>query len=213
MKITKFGHSCFLIEDKGVRVLFDPGNMSKAQNKVRNIDAIIITHKHSDHMCVESIKKIMANNKSAEIISNAQVAGILAEYDYKVKVVEEGENSKYDLKGMKIEAFGNDHVYIYTGIPTPQNTAYMINNKLFNTGDALINPPKKVDILIFIVTAPWIKLSEILDFIFDVKPRIAIPAHDGNMKDITDYLEKLTKILGDKGILLHNLEINKEYKL
>ena len=51
MKITKFGHSCLLVEEGGARILLDPGKYSILQNNVENVDAIVITHEHQDH-CV-----------------------------------------------------------------------------------------------------------------------------------------------------------------
>ena len=54
MKITKFGHSCLLVEENGVRILFDPGSYSTAQNDVKNIDVVLITHEHSDHVLEEN---------------------------------------------------------------------------------------------------------------------------------------------------------------
>ena len=38
MKITKFGHCCMLVEEKGLRILVDPGNFSTAQNELMDIE-------------------------------------------------------------------------------------------------------------------------------------------------------------------------------
>jgi L-ascorbate metabolism protein UlaG (beta-lactamase superfamily) len=74
MKVTKFGHCCLLIEDNGVRVLTDPGNRSEdRQNDVQNLDAVIITHDHEDHLHIESLEAIMKNNPQAVIITNSTI--------------------------------------------------------------------------------------------------------------------------------------------
>ena len=51
-----------LIEEKEVRVLTDPGTYTTAQNEIKNIDVILITHEHADHLHIESVKKIRENN-------------------------------------------------------------------------------------------------------------------------------------------------------
>ena len=50
MQITKFGQCCLLIEVAGKRILTDPGRFSVSQNDVSNIDIILITHEHADHL-------------------------------------------------------------------------------------------------------------------------------------------------------------------
>jgi len=77
MKVTKFGHCCLLIEEKGLRILTDPGSYSTAQNDIKNIDVILITHEHADHMHIPSLKNCIKNNPKARIITNKGVAKML----------------------------------------------------------------------------------------------------------------------------------------
>ncbi len=70
MKITKFGHCCLLIEEKGVRILTDPGTYSTQQSEVKNIDFVLITHEHADHFHVDSLKALLKNNPQAKVIPN-----------------------------------------------------------------------------------------------------------------------------------------------
>src|SRR4051812_27786091 len=57
MKIKKLGHCCLVIETKGIRIMTDPGNYSTLQADEKNIDIILITHEHTDHLHIESLKK------------------------------------------------------------------------------------------------------------------------------------------------------------
>jgi L-ascorbate metabolism protein UlaG (beta-lactamase superfamily) len=75
MKITKFGHCCLLIDEKSLRILIDPGKYSDGQNSITNIDVVLITHEHQDHLHVDSVKSIIANNPSVRIMTNAGVSG------------------------------------------------------------------------------------------------------------------------------------------
>ena len=56
MKLTKLGHCCLLIEINGIRFLTDPGNYTTAQNEVKNLHCIVISHEHTDHLHIESLK-------------------------------------------------------------------------------------------------------------------------------------------------------------
>ena len=82
MKVTYLGHSCFLVEIKGKRLLFDPfisGNpLAKDIIEVDKIktDYVLISHGHGDH-CLDA-EKIIRDNK-AFVISNNEIVGILNE--------------------------------------------------------------------------------------------------------------------------------------
>jgi len=64
MKVKKFGHCCLLIEEDGVRTLTDPGgytDLDVVVRQSRNIDVILITHEHADHIHVPSLKRLLEN--------------------------------------------------------------------------------------------------------------------------------------------------------
>jgi len=54
MKIKFIGHSCFLLEEEGIKILTDPfisGNpKSKVDRLELNQDLILVTHDHQDHL-------------------------------------------------------------------------------------------------------------------------------------------------------------------
>lgn len=76
MKITKYKQSCFLIESRGSRILVDPGSIDITDDLVDNhwtkINAILVTHKHSDHMHVDAIRKICTRDV-AQLYTGAEV--------------------------------------------------------------------------------------------------------------------------------------------
>ena len=71
MKITFYGHACFLVETGGKRILFDPfvtGNpiaQSVDLNAIR-CDFILLTHGHSDH-CAD-LEQVAQNNPGVTIV-------------------------------------------------------------------------------------------------------------------------------------------------
>jgi len=75
MKFTYYGHSCFLIETGGKKLLFDPfitGNELAKDIDINNIetDYILVSHGHSDHIadCVS-----IAERTQAKVICNWEV--------------------------------------------------------------------------------------------------------------------------------------------
>ena len=211
MKITKFGHSCFLIEEKGVRVLFDPGSYSSSQDNAKNLDTVVITHSHSDHLDRNSLDTIMKANLAAIIVTNTEISNLLKDSTYNIKIVEEGNS--IDIKGLKLEALGNKHYDIYPGVETPQNTGYFVGERLFNPGDNLTAPGRNVEILTFPMIAPWLNVSQMFDYVKSVKPQIAIPLHDGILKNPRMLDGPISEILTKAGIKYMPLELDKEYNL
>ena len=75
-EITYYGHSCFMVELDGVKLLFDPfitGNEAALSIDVSEInpDFILLTHGHQDHILdAEAI----ARQSGATIIANYEIA-------------------------------------------------------------------------------------------------------------------------------------------
>ena len=209
MKITKFGHACLLVEENGVRFLIDPGNYSTAQDEVKNIDVILITHEHQDHVFVDSLKKVLANNPTAKIYTNSAVNAILEKEGIVATVLEHGQS--VTEKGVPVDALGTDHALIYQGLPIAQNTGYFIANRFFYPGDAFTQPGRPVEILALPVTAPWMAVREGVDYALAVKPVFAVPVHDGILKQPAMVYRLPEMVLSQHDIKFFPLEIGKEY--
>ena len=145
MKITKLGHCCLVIEIKGQRFLTDPGAYTTEQNNVQNIDCIVITHEHTDHLHIESLKTVLKNNPGAQVICNSSVGKILDAEKIPYTKIADGETAT--IGGVQIAGHGSKHAPIYRDYEQVENTGYMIDNKLFCSGDAFYKPNVPVDIL------------------------------------------------------------------
>lgn len=212
MKITKLGHCCLLIESKGVRFLTDPGNYTTAQNTQKGIHYVVISHEHTDHLHVDSVKTILANNPDAQIICNAGVGAILAKENIPFIKVSDGES--HDCGGVNVSAHGTAHEIIYKTYEQVENTGYMFDSKLFYPGDAFHKPDMPVDILAFPVTGPWCTIARAVDYALTVKPRVAFPVHDGNLVRQNGITVRLPGIeLPKAGISFVALELGKETEL
>lgn len=176
MKITKLGHCCLLVEENGVRILTDPGGWSTAQSEIKNVDLVLITHEHSDHLHIDSVKKVLQNNPGAVIWTNKAVGKILSEAAIAFELLENGQKNQF--KGVELEGHGDKHAVIYQEFGQVQNTGFMIGDRLFYPGDNLFNPKKSVEILALPVAGPWLKISEAVDYAKEIKPKVAFPVHD-----------------------------------
>ena len=212
MKIKKLGHCCLIVEVNGKRVMTDPGSYTTEEQEIeRNIDLVVITHEHSDHLHVDSLKKILENNPNVIIVTNSGVGKILEGEGIKYEKVEHGQSGEF--AGVPIEAHGDEHAEIYEDFSRVQNTGYFIGQDLFYPGDSFTNPNKKVEILALPVLAPWLKIKESIDYAIELKPRVAFAVHDWNIKN-PSFLNKIPPlVLTKNNIEFRILEINKEEEI
>src|SRR6185312_1799338 len=68
--------------------------------------------------------------------------------------------------------------------PVIDNTSYLIGDadhpaRLMHPGDALFVPGEPVDVLATPAAAPWMKISEAVDYLRAVAPEHAVPIHQG----------------------------------
>ncbi len=198
MKIKKIGHCCLVIETKGIRIMTDPGMYSTAQDEEKNISIVLITHEHADHFHIESVKKVLANNPEARVVTNTAVGKLLAAEGIAHEVLEHGGSMNVD--DILLEGFGEHHAEIYQEFGQVQNTGYFIDDTLFYPGDAFTVPGKPVDILALPVSAPWLKLSEVIAYALAVKPRRAFPVHDAILRSPSMVQGMLVPLLQKEGI-------------
>lgn len=211
MKITKYGHCCLLIEENGVRVLTDPGSYTTTQNQIMNIDVVLITHEHADHLHIGSVKEILKNNPEVLIVTNTSVNELLKKENIlNTKIVEDGESFEY--KGIKLSGYGNTHALIHEEWAKVQNTGYMIGERLYYPADAFHNPKVPIEILALPVAGPWMKISDAIDFAIEINPKKYFAVHDGGLNEygLSPTNRVIPKILADHNISFIPLEIGKE---
>ncbi len=213
MKITKFGHCCLLIEEKGVRVLTDPGAYTTEQNDLKNIDVVLITHEHIDHFHVDSVKKILENNPEAQIITNSSVNALLEKEGITgAQIVEDTQSFEY--KGINFTGFGKEHEEIYKERGRVMNTGYFVADKLYYPGDSFFVPDVKVDVLALPVGGGWLRIRDAINFALTVNPRLVFPVHDIMYNEIGIAITKRhpQDVLKENGINFVTLDLGKEYE-
>jgi L-ascorbate metabolism protein UlaG (beta-lactamase superfamily) len=177
MNITKLGHCALVLEDKGKKMLTDPGNFTiEAQEALTGLDVILISHEHADHMHMDSVKALVKTNPNAKVVSNGAVAKLLKEQGIECVVVGDGQSA--DVAGFKIEGFGKDHAEIYGQMGLVENTGYLVNEGFYFPGDNFHDPERPVTVLALPVAGPWMKISMAIDFAKTIKAKKAFGVHD-----------------------------------
>lgn len=176
MKVTRFEHSCMLIEEKGVRLLTDLGSWN-GQPDVTDLDVVLITHEHPDHFDLGKLKTLLALNPNAQVVTHSGVGALLSEAGIKYQSIEPGDI--LEIQEISIESYGTEHAIIYGDTSPCRNTGYLIAERLFMPGDALHDVPSKpVEILALPTGGPWMKVAEAIDYAKAVHPKYAFPIHD-----------------------------------
>ena len=176
MKITKFVHSCLLVEEAGKTFLFDPGNYSVEEGtlkveSIQSLDYLLITHEHQDHMFTPFIKQLVEKFPGVKIISNQAVADILKMDEIQVST---GEDELIQLEAVP-------HEKIFMG-PAPQNVKITVAEKLTHPGDSYTFG-STASVLALPVQAPWGSTTQAVELVEKLKPQLIVPIHDWHWND------------------------------
>ncbi|MFE9369497.1 MBL fold metallo-hydrolase [Streptomyces sp. NPDC006711] len=182
LKLTKKSHACVRLHKDGRTLVIDPGAFSERDAAV-GADAILVTHEHPDHFDEERLRAGLEANPGAEIWTLRSVAGkISAAFPGRVHTV--GHGDAFEAAGFDLQVHGELHAVIHPDIPRITNIGFLVDGLLFHPGDALTVPDHPVDTLMLPVMAPWNKISEVIEYVREVKPRRAIDIHDALLTDL-----------------------------
>jgi L-ascorbate metabolism protein UlaG (beta-lactamase superfamily) len=177
MKITKFGHACLLLEEGDARILIDPGVFSEGFETLTGLAAILITHSHADHFVADNLVALLKANASARVYADELSAAELAK-DGRLAAEAVYAGDSFEVAGVRVSVEGVDHATIHEDIPTIPNVGYRVGERFFYPGDRFTKPAGPVEILALPLGAPWLKVSEVIDYVLAVAPKVAIPVHD-----------------------------------
>ncbi|OBK14890.1 MBL fold metallo-hydrolase [Mycobacterium asiaticum] len=179
MQLTHFGHSCLLAEFGETKILFDPGSFAHGFEGITGLSAILVTHQHPDHVDVSRLPALLEGNPKAALYADAETTAQLGE---PCRVVHVGD--ELSVGSVTIRAVGGRHAVIHPEIPVIENISYLVGDgehqaRLMHPGDALFVPDEPVDVLATPAAAPWMKISEAVDYLRAVAPERAVPIHQG----------------------------------
>lgn len=207
MKITKFVHSCLLVETDNRVALFDPGSMSYPAfdfNVLSKLDEIFITHIHQDHLDINFLKKVMNSFPEVKITGPKEVVTYLNNQSINAD----------DKESAGVKFFISEHENVKPLFPQPEQIGIHYLDNLTVPGDSHSFKETK-DILALPITAPWGSTIKALNLVLDLQPKEVIPIHDWHWSDVArqQMYDTFEKVLADRNIKFHKVETGRPVEI
>lgn len=206
MKISKYLHSCLLVEDQKKTFLFDPGVFTfqekvLAVNSLSKLDYILITHEHPDHVYLPFVHDLVTKFPDVKIVTNQSIVNIL--HNENIKATDVGDNI--------VQLENAPHEMLWDSKP-PENTLITLSGRLAHPGDSL-HFKTSVEILALPIVAPWGSTTDAVNLALKLKPKVVIPIHDWMYKDIVRQMmyQRFNDFFKSKGITFKGLETGEQY--
>ena len=143
MKITYYGHSCFLVEIGGKRLLFDPfvnGNPLATGLDVNAIrcDYIMVTHAHQDH--IGDLETVAQNNPGALVVGIWEVSAYYSAKGLRTHPTNKGGWWTFDFGRVKMVQAVHSSVFP-DGMPAGEPAGYVVDaadGVLYVAGDTAL---------------------------------------------------------------------------
>src|SRR5436190_5939903 len=174
MKITKYVHSCLLVESGELNVLIDPGRYSWDShllnpNHLPQLSHILFTHDHADHYHEQALRALSQQFPHATIITNNNLAKKIKALNLPNTITTGSEES--------LEIFEAPHAQLPLELPDVLNIGVHIDGKLTHSGDALDIKSTR-EVLALPLTGPFAGLTQTLKQVVELKPKVLLPIHD-----------------------------------
>lgn len=207
MRITHLGHACLLVEMADVRILIDPGTFVDDLDAARDLDAVIVTHRHPDHLDPQRLPGLLAANPDVALLCDPDSVAAFAD----LGIAASAHGARPTRIGeLTITPFGEQHALIHDDLPRITNVGVRLDAdgepSFFHPGDALDAVPGQVDVLAFPLQAPWQRSRDMTAFLRRLDAPHAVPIHDGLLqrRGRELYLGQAAQ-LGSASTRLHDL--------
>ena len=212
MKITFYGHSCFLIETATARLIIDPyltdNPLAAIPAKDVRCDYVLITHGHEDHTA-DALAVAKAND--ATIIANYEIAEYFGAKGAKFHGMNPGGSFQFPFGRVKLTIAHHTSSMnaganpLYMGVPC----GIIIeadNQRLYHAGDTALFMDMQLiargglDLAIIPIGDNYTMGPEdALDALDYLKPRLAVPIHYNTWPVIAQDAEAFALAAGARG--------------
>ncbi len=201
MRVTKFVHSCVLVETAQRVAIFDPGAFSVNAvdiTRIERLDDILITHAHPDHMDAALIKQLTLKFPQAKITGTSEV---------RVALGQAGITSSDQAPEEYVKFFKAPHESVEPIFPQPEENGIHFLDVFTDPGDCHNFKDTKA-VLALPISGPWGSTIKAINLALKLKPKYVIPIHDWHMKDESRlmFYDIFERVLGEQGIKFFKME-------
>ncbi|MFQ6088842.1 MAG: metal-dependent hydrolase [Candidatus Methanofastidiosia archaeon] len=209
IKITYVGHSTFEITGSK-KILFDPYLAKNSEeygfkrligakrdvNQFKDIDFIMITHEHFDHMEVETIKELLKRNDSLVIAPSPVIENLKGEIDEK-NLLKVKAGDELEIEGVRIKITG-----AYHSSKEPVGFLVTLDGVTFyHCGDtSKVDFPQGVDVFFVPIGGTFtMDVEDALKALDLIKPKLTIPMHFDTFSKIEADEERFEREAENRG--------------
>ena len=177
IRVTKIHHACLTIDDGRTRLLLDPGQLGPRPG-LDGIDAVLITHRHSDHFDPDLVEEALRRGIPVWAPGDAldELGGLGARGEDGLHEAVTG--TTLHIGTLPVQVAGNRHAEVHPTLPGPANRAYLIDGRVLVTGDEHPIPPDRLTTLVTPVDAPWLRVADLIRYVRALRPKLVVGVHD-----------------------------------
>jgi len=179
MVITKYEHACVVVSEGDEQLVIDPGIFSNSLPELGDVAAVVLTHQHPDHVDTAKVTRLLAQNPDMVVYAPEDMKAVYPELQ--IEAVKPGDSI---IAGpFTLEFTGGQHATIHPERPVIQNVGVLVNDTVFYPGDSFVESGVKLQVLLAPAAAPWMKISEAIDYIASTQANLVIPTHDAILSE------------------------------
>lgn len=165
-------------------MVIDPGAFSDVAAALAGAAGVLVTHEHADHLDVAAV--VDAARGGVPVHGPAPVVEALLAAGAPLgalHVVAAGD--RFEVGGRDVQVLGHWHELIHADVPRFVNVGYLVDEVVLHPGDAYVERGDggAVDALLVPISAPWLRLSDVIDWVRRVRPHTIVAIHDALASD------------------------------